>query len=91
MTSFNHKINKVNQLQFTFSTFSENLDSLCWDISKILHYLHYSLTDPRIWYAHSTNDALSIDTKVDDLDFDLRAKTAFLPSVHRVSQTHVFL
>ena len=47
MTSFNHKINSVNELQYNFSTFSENLDSLFWDMSKIFDYFHYLLTDPR--------------------------------------------
>ena len=47
MTSSIHKINKVNQLQYIFLIFCENFDGLCWDMSKILDYFDYLLTDTR--------------------------------------------
>ena len=47
-----------------------------------------------IWHAYSTNDALSKDIKVNDLDFNLCAKNSFLDFVAAggivsVSQTHL--
>ena len=48
MTSSNHKIIYVCQLQYNCSIFCENFDSVCWDMSEILDYFHYLLTDPRI-------------------------------------------
>ena len=48
MTSSSHKINCVCQLEYNCSIFCENFDSVCWDMSEILDYFHYLLTDPRI-------------------------------------------
>ena len=46
-----------------------------------------------IWHAYSTNDGLSNDTKVNDLDFDLHTKDSFFGLYwhweHCVSQTHL--
>ena len=49
MTSFNHTINQINQLQCNFYVFCANFDSLCLDMSKILDYFNYFLTDPRMY------------------------------------------
>ena len=50
MTSFNHTINQINQLQYNFSVFCESFDSLCLDMSKILDYFYYLLTYQRTYY-----------------------------------------
>ena len=47
MTSSNHKINKVCQLQYNCFIFCENFDTVCWEMSEILDHFHYLLTDPR--------------------------------------------
>ena len=52
MTTFIHTINQINQLQYDFSVFCKNVDSLCLDMSMILDYFHYLLIDPRMYYYH---------------------------------------
>ena len=55
--------------------------------------LLYHMGGVHIWHAYSPNVALSNDTKVNDLDFDLRAKSSFFRLCcrqgHSVSQTHL--